>query len=93
MLSATPSPYPYTDCDGLRSGDALDFSDLVCAPENVSELTAMDCISGTYVHLMRAEGGGLEGIVGQTPTWLQASPIDPRYGRTPWAFENCLEHE
>lgn len=91
--SATPSPYPYADCDGLRAGDPLDFTNFVCAPEDVSQVGSMDCQSGTYVHLARPTGKNLEGIVGFTPTWREAAPIDPAYGRTPWAFKNCLEHE
>ena len=91
--TATASPYGYTDCDGLRPGDALDFSDLVCAPENVTQLQTMDCIDGIYVRLVRPAGAGLEGLVGRTPTWLAAAPTDPTHGRTPWAFENCKEHE
>lgn len=89
----TPSPYPYTDCDALRPGDPLDFTDLVCAPENVTQLRTIDCIGGIYVHLVRPGLGDLEGIVDRSPAWREAAPTDPTHGRTPWAFDNCKEHE
>jgi hypothetical protein len=86
-----PSPYPYTDCDALRPGDALNFPDLNCDPDNVTQVYPVDCIDGIYVHLVRPEGGDLEGIAGRTPTWREAAPREA-HGRTPWAFNNCLEH-
>ena len=81
----------YTDCDALAPGDAITFPDLTCDPDDARQLQTMDCKSGVYVRLTGAPSD-LEGIAGSTPTWRAAEPIDPRYGRTTWAFNNCLEH-
>lgn len=90
-LPVPSSTFRYTDCDGLVPGDAITFPDLTCEPDDARQLQTMDCKSGVYVRLT-GTATGLEGIAGSTPTWRAAEPIDPRYGRTPWAFNNCLEH-
>ena len=84
-----PSPYPWTDCNAFRAGDALDYSDTRCNPEDLQFFT-VDCVNGTYVHLSRPELGDLEGIDGVTP-WRAAAPLDPTRGGTAWAFDNCKE--
>ena len=93
LPSATASPYPYTDCDALRPGDPLSTTAIVCraGSDGDGRLGTTDCTTGTYAYLDRTQGQDLEGIVRPGATWRAASPIDPRYGRTLWAFENCLE--
>jgi len=86
--SASSSP---TDCDSIQAGDKVDVKSLQCNQDKVP-VTTMECEAGTYVHLTRAVAGDLEAIVGLTPTWKGAEPIDVRYGRTVWAFQHCKEH-
>ena len=90
--TAPSSAFPYTDCDALVAGDALKIDGLVCEPGNARQSQTMDCKSGVYVRLSGSTAADLEGIAGSTASWREAEPIDPRYGRTPWAFNNCLEH-
>lgn len=91
--TATESPYPFTDCDALRPGDPLSTAPIVCraGSDGDGRLGMTDCTTGTYAYLDRTRGQDLEGIVRPGATWRAASPIDPKHGRTPWAFENCLE--
>jgi hypothetical protein len=106
--AATPesssTPYPWSDCNALRPGDAFgDVADLHCNQEDALQVEYLDCMDEasantyvtyvTYVHLTRTPDlGNLEGIEGKTATWRAAEPRDPSHGRTPWAFENCQEH-
>lgn len=90
-FTTSPSPYPWTDCNAIRPGDPLDYSDTRCNSEELEYFT-VDCVNGTYVHLSRPGIGDLEGIDGVTP-WRAAKPIDPKRGGTCWAFENCKEHD
>lgn len=90
-LPVPSSTFRYTNCDALVPGDAITFPDLTCGPDDARQLQTMDCKSGVYVRLT-GTATDLEGIAGSTPTWQAAERIDPRYGRTPWAFNNCLEH-
>ena len=89
--ATTPTPYPWTDCNAIRAGDALDYSKTQCDYE-VTKFFTVDCVNGTYVHLSRPEFGDLEGIDGVTP-WREAAPLKPERGMTSWAFQNCKEHE
>jgi hypothetical protein len=82
----------FTDCNALQPGDDLDYGALYCDSEQV-QVSTMDCSTGIYVRIVRPNTGDLEGITGVTPTWRAAEPIDPRYGRTPYAFHNCFEEE
>jgi hypothetical protein len=82
----------FSDCNALQPGDDLDYGSLNCNADQVVVRT-IDCSTGIYVHLGRGNNGDLEGITGVTPTWRAAEPVDPRYGRTPYAFHNCFEEE
>lgn len=90
-VNPASTPYPYTACDALSAGDAMTSPSPLCAPDSSTQVQTADCIQGIYVHLARPDGADLEGIVGRTPTWLKAAPLDPALGRTTWAFENCQE--
>ncbi len=54
-------------------------------------LFTVDCIDGVYVLLRRPEGD-LEGITGRT-AWQKAGDDSPETGRTPFAFDECKEHD
>jgi hypothetical protein len=91
-MTASPSPYDWSDCNALQPGDPLDFWDLRC-PED-TQVETLNCIyNEIYVRLIRPGGRDeLEGIVERTPTWLKAEPTSPSPGgRTPWSFANCHE--
>lgn len=90
--SSTVSPFAFSDCDGLQAGDQVDSELLQCDPDRVTTDT-MDCQAGTYIRLLRPGKSNLEAIIGLTPTWKVAEPLDERYGRTTWAFEHCLESD
>jgi hypothetical protein len=88
-----PGPFAgFADCNALRAGDLLDWSQLTCNPDE-TQVETVDCSTGVYVHLVRPGRGDLEGITGVSPTWRAAPPRDPVYGRTPFAFDNCFEEE
>lgn len=88
---ASPSPYPEGACVALQPGDPIDGAPPSC-PDPPAITSTMDCQAGTYVRIVRLGRVDLEGIIGLTPTWRAAGPIDPRYGRTEWTFQNCQEH-
>jgi hypothetical protein len=89
----SPGPFAgFSDCNALRAGDALDYGQLTCNPDEM-QIETLDCSTGVYVHLVRPGRGDLEGITGVSPTWRTAPPRDPVYGKTPFAFNNCFEEE
>ena len=93
--SPQPSPsstFRHNDCDALVPGDALDVQGFVCDSDNARQSQSMDCKSGLYVRLTGSTATDLEGTVGSTPTWRAAEPVGPKHGRTPWAFDNRMEH-
>lgn len=82
----------FYDCDSLQPGDVMDLDDVGrCDPDSLSP-QRMTCNAGEYVRLDRPGAlHDLEGIFGLTPRWRSATPIDPWYGRTLWAFRHCQE--
>lgn len=90
--TASSSAPAWSDCEAIRPGDDFVFGEtLNCSQEDL-HVERLSCKSGEYVHIIRRGGDAVEGIEGVTPRWLRAEPRDPRYGRTPFAFQNCLEH-
>ncbi|MCU1589589.1 MAG: hypothetical protein JWP11_845 [Frankiales bacterium] len=82
----------FYDCNSLKPGDRLDLDNVGRCDPGSTQPQRMTCNAGEYVRLDRPGAlDDIEGIFGLTPRWRRAKPIDPRYGRTQWAFQHCQE--